>query len=168
MQRLFPVYVIVVLCVSVMLFSCNEKETIAAITQQDILIQHKWKHYQTRTISIDTTTNTVVKDTMYLVEPCSQNSLYVFAADSVVKRTLQCFAPASNNEGRWYLKTDSTFAAPITVRTSYGTGWIYTDFGLPYGKMKLLTQSDFQLFAISYRGFGPVKFHNTLYLKAEN
>ncbi len=160
---------LLLIAISLIVFSsCNEKETVAANTQEDILMGHKWKHYQTRTVSIDTTTHTIVKDTMYLVDACYQNSLFVFSPDSVVRRTLQCFTPVSNNEGRWYLKTDSTFAASIMVRTSYGTGWIYTDFGLPYGKMKQLTETDFQLYATSVNPFAPIIYQNTFYLKAEN
>jgi len=120
MKYLIRFYLLVIVVVSAVLFSCNKEET--ANTQQDILLQHKWKHYQTRTVTVDTITNTVIKDTLILVEPCYQNSLYVFATDSVIKRTIACFAPASNNEGRWYLRSDSTFSGSIMVRTSYGTG----------------------------------------------
>ena len=143
MKYLIRFYLMAIVIVSVVLFSCNKVET--AITQQDILIQHKWKHFHTRTIIYDTATNTVVQDTTVQIEACYQNSLFVFAADSVVKRTLQCFNPATTNEGRWYLKADSIFDASIMVRTSYGTGWVYTNVGIPYSKMKLLTETDLQV-----------------------
>jgi hypothetical protein len=168
MRYLISIFLITVFWSSIVFSSCTEKETVTANTQQDILIRHKWKHYQTRTVTIDTTTNIIIKDTVAQTEICYQNSLFVFAADSVVKRTLQCFTPASNNEGRWYLKPDSTFAAPILVRTSYGTGWIYTDFGLPYGKMILLTEIEFRVTAISTFNFGNTKSYHTYFLKATN
>lgn len=132
-------------------------------------MRHKWKHYQTRAVTIDTITHTVVKDTMYLVDSCYQHSLYVFAADSVVRRNFICFSAPTEREGRWYLKADSTFAASIMVRTSYGTGYIFQDFGLPYGKMILLTEMDFQLTSSS-GGFtyGSLSGYATYYLKADN
>lgn len=162
-------YVLFISLATIICYSCNKTET--TNTQQDLLMRHKWMHYQTRTVSINTITNTVIKDTTQQIEACYQNSLFVFLPDSVIKRTLQCFTPPSNNEGRWYLKADSTFSGSIMVRTSYGTGWVYTDFGLPYGKMKLLTDTDFQISAESSSGFYPgypVKNYNTLYLRAIN
>lgn len=159
-------YLISIFLTTIIFSSCTEKETVTSNTRQDILIRYKWKHYQTRTVSIDTSTNTIIKDTIAQTEICYQNSLFVFAADSVVKRTLQCFTPATNNEGKWFLKADSTFAAPIIVRSGYGTGTVYTDFGLPYSKMKLLNETDLQLLAISYDGFSPVRYYHTWYLKA--
>ena len=165
MKYLIRFYLMAIVVVSVVLFSCNKVET--AITQQDILIQHKWKHFQTRTITYDTATNTVVQDTTVQIEACYQNSLFVFAADSVVKRTLQCFNPATTNEGRWYLKADSIFDASIMVRTSYGTGWVYTNVGIPYSKMKLLTETDLQVFTTSGGfTFGSTRAYSTLYYKA--
>ncbi len=166
MRYLISIFLVTIFWSSIVFTSCTKNEKVTANTQQDILIRHKWKHFQTRTVTIDTITNTIVKDTIVQTEVCYQNSLFVFAADSVVKRTLQCFTPASNHEGRWYLKADSTFAAPIIVRSSYGTGSVYTDFGLPYSKIKLLTETDLQLLSISYNGFSPLKFYSTWYLKA--
>lgn len=168
MRYLILFYLFAIVYSSVVFSSCTKTDAGAANTQQDILIRYKWKHYQTRTITVDTLTNTVIKDTLTQVDLCYQNSLFVFATDSVVKRNIVCFTPASNNEGRWFLKADSTFSASIMVRASFGTGYIYIDMGLPYGKMKLLTDNDFQLSAISYNGFSSLKYFNTLYLKAEN
>ena len=168
MKCLNTLCLIILVCSLVIFSSCTKKETTTANSQEDILLRHKWRHYQTRTVSIDTITNSIITDSLYSIDSCNLNSLYTFAADSVVRRNFICFAAPSQREGRWYLKTDSTFAASIMVRTSYGTGYIFQDFGLPYGKMKLLNETDFQLFAISYYGFGPIKYKNTLYLKAEN
>ena len=167
MKRLITLCLLIILGCSVIFFSCTKKETITANSKQDILIGHKWKHYQTRSVTIDTATNTVIKDTLYQLETCDQNSLYVFATDSVVKRNFLCFSSPSENEGRWFLNTDSTFAAIILVRTSYGTGSVLNNFGLPYGKMKLLTETDFQLTS-SYGGFtyGSLSGYATYYLKA--
>jgi hypothetical protein len=166
MKYLIHFYLVVIVVVSAVLFSCTKNET--ANTQQDILLRHTWKHYQTRTVTYDTTTNTVVQDTMVLTEACYQNSLFVFATDSVVKRTLQCFTPANTYEGRWYLKADSTFSAPIMVRTSYGTGVIYINQGIPYGKMKLLTETDLQVFTTEGINYGNRRAYSTLYYKAAN
>ena len=166
MRHLIPIYLITIFCSSFVFFSCNKTDAGAANTQQDILMRHKWKHYQTRVISIDTTTNTVLKDTLEQVEPCRQNSLYIFAASGVVKRTLECFPPPRENLGSWYLMADSSFLASIPIRLGYGTGSVYGEFGISNCKMKLLTETDLQLFGISYNGFYPIKYHNTLYLKA--
>jgi hypothetical protein len=168
MQYLICFCSVIILSSSAFLFSCTKNAADTSNTQQEILIRHKWKHYQTRTISIDTITNTIIKDSLYIVDSCYQNSLYAFATDSVVRRNFICFAAPSEKEGRWYLKADSAFAASIMIRTSYGTGYILQDFGLPYGKMKLLTETDFQLLGIYYNGFSPIKYYNTLYLKAVN
>lgn len=169
MQRVLPYYLIIIFCSSVFLFSCTKNTAESANTRQDILMRHKWKHYQTRSVTIDTTTNTVIKDTLYQVETCYQNSLYVFATESVVKRNFLCFSSPSVSEGRWFLNTDSTFAATILIRTSYGTGSVLTDFGLPYGKMKLLTETDFQLtsFSTSF-SYGSTSGYATYYLRADN
>lgn len=169
MKRLITLCLIIISGSSVIVSSCTEKETTTANTQQDILIRHKWKHYQTRSVTIDTITHTVVKDTLYLVDSCYQNSLYIFAADSVVRRNFICFSAPTEKEGRWFLNTDSTFAATILVRTSYGTGSVLNNFGLPYGKMNLLTETDFQLTSSS-GGFtyGSLSGYATYYLKAVN
>jgi hypothetical protein len=167
MRPVIPFYLIIVLCNSVFFCSCTKTDAGTANTQQDILMRHKWKHYQTRSVTIDTATNTVIKDTLYQVEACYQNSLYVFATASVVKRNFLCFSSPSDSEGRWFLNTDSAFAATILIRTSYGTGSVLTDFGLPYGKMKLLTETDFQLtsFSASF-SYGSISGYATYYLKA--
>lgn len=156
------------ICSALVLYSCTKTGEESKNTREDILIRHSWKHYQTRTITIDTITNTIIKDTLTQVELCYQNSLYVFAADSVIKRTLQCFTPPGTHEGRWFLNADSTFAGSILVRTSFGTGWVYTNFGLPYGKMKLLTETDFHLKAYDGFTYGSVRAYNIYYLKATN
>lgn len=169
MRYLFTFYIIAFSCSSVIFFSCTKTDAGTANTQQDILMRHKWKHYQTRAVTIDTITHVIVKDTMYLVDSCYQNSLYVFAADSVLRRNFICFTAPTEKEGRWFLKIDSAFAASIPVRTSYGTSTVVTDFGLPYGKMKLLTEMDFQLTS-STAGFtyGSLSGYSTYYLKADN
>lgn len=166
MRYLIHFYLIAIFCSSVIFFSCTKADAGAANVHQDILMRHKWKHYQTRIISIDTTTNTVVKDTLEEVEICRQNSLYIFAADGVLKRTLECFPPPRENSGSWYLMADSSFLASIPIRLGYGTGAVYGEFGIPICKMKLLTETDLQLFGVSYNGFYPIKYHNTLYLKS--
>jgi hypothetical protein len=169
MRYLIPLYLIVIFCSSATFFSCTKTDAGAANTPQDILMRHKWKHYQTRSVTIETATNTVIKDTLYQVETCDQNSLYVFATDSVVKRNFLCFSSPSDREGRWFLNTDSTFAAIILVRTSYGTSSVLSNFGLPYGKMKLLTETDFQLTSSSGGfTFGSLVGYATYYLKADN
>jgi hypothetical protein len=169
MRYFIPFYVIVAFSSSVFVFSCTKNEADITNTWGEILMRHKWKHYQTRSVTIDTATNTVIKDTLYQVEACYQNSLYVFATDGIVKRNFLCFSPTSDSEGRWFLNTDSTFAATILIRTSYGTGSVLTDFGLPYGKMKLLTETDFQLTSFSSSfSYGSTNGYATYYLKADN
>jgi hypothetical protein len=166
MRHSIPIYLIAIFCSSVVLCSCTKTDAGSANTHEDILIRHKWKHYQSRVISIDTITNTVVKDTMEQAEICYQNSFYIFVAGGVVKRTLQCFPPPQENLGSWYIMADSTFSASILIRVSYGTGATYIDFGIPRSKMKLLTETDLQLFGISYFGYGPIIKYNTSYFKA--
>lgn len=168
MRHLMLLLAVATICSALVLYSCTKTGEVNKNTQEDILIRHTWKHYQTRTITIDTITNTIIKDTLTQVEICYQNSLFIFATDSVIRRAIQCFTPASNHEGRWYLKADSTFDGPIIVRTSYGTGSVYTNFGLPYGKMKLLTETDFQLQAYDGFTYGNVTAYNIYYLKATN
>ena len=166
MRYLISFYLIAIFCSSVVFCSCTKTDAGAANIQQDILMRHKWKHYQTRVISIDTTTNTVVKDTLEEVEVCRQNSLYIFAAYGVVKRTLECFPPPQENSGTWYIMADSSFSASIPIRLGYGTGAVYGEFGIPNCKMKVLTEADLQLFGVTYSFFYSIKYYNTLYLKA--
>lgn len=166
MRHLIPFYLIAVFCSSVFLFSCTKNEADITNTWREILMRHKWKHYQTRVISIDTITNTIVKDTLEQVEVCRQNSLYIFAANGVVKRTLECFPPPQENLGTWYIMADSSFSASIPIRLGYGTGAVYGEFGIPNCKMKVLTETDLQLFGVSYSFFYSIKYYNTLYLKA--
>lgn len=166
MKRLITLCLIIISGSPVIFCSCTEKESTSANSRQAILMRHKWKHYQTRVISIDTTTNTIVKDTLQQVEPCSQNSVYIFAANGVVKRTLECFPPPQENLGTWYIMADSSFSASIPIRLGYGTGSVLGEFGIPNCKMKVLTETDLQLFGVSYSFFYPMKYYNTLYLKA--
>lgn len=170
MRHLILFYVIAAFFNSVFLFSCTKDETDTTNSWRQMLMRHKWKHYQTRSVTIDTTTNTVIKDTLYQVEACGQNSLYVFASDSVVKRNFLCFSSPFEKEGRWFLNADSAFAAIILLPTSYGTGTVLSNFGLPYGKMKLLTETDFQLTSSPLGGvtYGSLSGYSTYYLKADN
>jgi hypothetical protein len=166
MRHLIPFYLIAIFCSSLVFCSCTKTDAGAANTRQDILMRHKWKHYQTRVISIDTITNTVIKDTMEMAEICYQNSFYIFLAGGVVKRTLECFPPPQENSGTWYIMADSSFSASIPIRLGYGTGAVYGEFGIPNCKMKVLTETDLQLFGVSYNFFYSIKYYYTLYLKA--
>lgn len=168
MKRLIPLILIIISGSPFIFSSCNEKESIISNIQQDILMRHKWRHYQTRTVTIDVLTNTVLKDTITRPDGCFTNSLYSFAADSLIKRNLICSSSSGEKEGKWYLKADSTFSGSITLRISYGTGYTLLDVGLPYSKMKLLTETDFQLFEVTNDTYLPVKYHNTLFLQAQN
>lgn len=166
MKRLITLCLIIISGSPVIFSSCTEKETIIANSQQDILMRHKWKHYQTRTVITDNTTNSIVTDTITQPEICNQNSLLIFAADSLVRRNSLCLNPDPINEGRWFLKADSTFSAPIWQRRSYGSGYTFYNFGLPFGKMKLLTEADFQLLAYDGFTYGNVTAYNIYFLKA--
>jgi hypothetical protein len=167
MQRLIPFYLTIIFYSLAFLFSCTKNDTEITNTWREILIRHKWKHYQTRTVITDNTTNTIITDTITQPEICDQNSLFIFAADSVVRRNSACPNPDPVNEGKWYLKADSTFAAPIWQRRSFGTGYVLYNAGLPAGKMKLLTETEFQLLSSSGGfTFGNTTGYNTYYLKA--
>jgi hypothetical protein len=170
MHRLIFFYAIVIFLSPVFLFSCTKNAAESTNTQQDVLIKHAWKHYQTRTVIIDNVTNAIVTDTITQPDVCFLNSLYTFAKDSIIKRNFQCIASPTEREGRWYLNSDSAFAGSIMIRTSYGTGYILQNFGLPNGKMKLLTETDFELLSSSSGGFiyGNTIAYNTYYLKATN
>ena len=61
---------------------------------------------------------------------------------------------------------DSSFSASIPIGMGYGTGAVYGEFGIPNCKVKLLTETDLQLFGVSYNFFYSIKYYNTLYLKA--
>ena len=106
-----PVAIVLVL---VMVYSCR-KETVEASTT---LTSHAWSPYQTRIITVDTTTlifdygkakmhsvtSTFRKDTSYNFDPCARQSTYSFSQNGISHITDKCLLGQPATDTPWAIQ----------------------------------------------------------------
>jgi len=142
----------------------------SSLSRSEILMKYKWMNYKRRVLTYKDSTDIILQDTTYTFnryspDSCYLNALYVFSSDSLVERNFQCFNPVYTGKGKWFFNNDSMFSASIYLRTSYGSGSITSDFGIPYGKVIFFSEKEMTVKSFSHF-YNSDTTYNIYYLKS--
>jgi hypothetical protein len=149
------------------LLSCKKDEKPHPASVQNprlVLTSHPWFRSEYREMRTNLNTSIVEYDSTSGTSSCYSDKPLILKIDSSATYDLSCVLTGPNPKpGTWSLTADSSFIVYIPIaRISYGGGYVISNFGIPYGKLLLLTDTKFQSHSatIWYMNGVPYRYDN--------